>query len=382
VRFVLGLLAAALVGGATGAGAVLLLDDDDQPRTVREVVRQAPLGEGDTRSTASAGGLTPREIYRRDAPGVVFIRAEVVQRQQSPFDVFPTERRGESTGTGFVIDEQGSILTNAHVVEGASSVRVRFSDARTVPAQVRGRDPSTDLALLRVEPRGLDLRPLELGSSRDVRVGDPTVAIGNPFGLERTLTTGVVSALQREIPSQDPRYQIRDVIQTDAAINPGNSGGPLIDAAGRVIGVNSAIRSSQGGGNVGIGFAVPIDTARDVIPQLRDRGRVERPFLGITTIQTDQGALVQEVEPGSPAAQAGIRPGTRIERTPEGEAVLTGGDVVVSVDGRAVEDGDVAAALRGQRPGDEVELVVLRDGERRTVRLRLGTRPETPTDGP
>jgi len=381
VRLVLGLLAAALVGGATGAGAGALVDDDE-PATVREVVRQAPLGQGDAGNTASAGGMTPREIYRRDAPGVVFIRAEVVAQQQSPFDIFPTERRGESTGTGFVIDEEGSILTNAHVVEGATSVRVRFSDERTVPAQIRGRDPSTDLALLRVEPRGLDLRPLELGSSDDVRVGDPTVAIGNPFGLERTLTTGVVSALQREIPSQDPRYQIRDVIQTDAAINPGNSGGPLIDATGRVIGVNSAIRSSQGGGNVGIGFAVPIDTAREVIPQLRERGRVERPYLGIQTIATDEGALVQEVEPDSPAARAGIRPGTRIERTPEGQAVLTGGDVIVAVEGRAVEEGDVGAALSGRRPGEEVDLVVLRDGRRQTIRVRLGTRPETPTQGP
>ena len=226
----------AVLGGAAGAGLVLAVDDDgDGGATRTTVVRQAPLdgrrgGDGD-------GALTPAEIYRRDSPGVVFIRAEVVQRTQSPFDVFPQEQRGEATGTGFVIDEDGSILTNAHVVEDAQSVAVRFADQKVVPAEVRGRDRSTDLALLKVDPKAAELRPLQLGTSRSVQVGDPTVAIGNPFGLDLTLTTGVISAKQRRIEAPNG-FQIDDVLQTDAAINPGNSGGPLIDAAGRVIGIN------------------------------------------------------------------------------------------------------------------------------------------------
>ena len=255
-------LTAAVVGAAGGA-VVVAVDDPGTTKTTT-VVQQAPLSSSspvsaDRRSTA----LTPREIYKRDASGVVFMRSEIVQRSQSPFDLFPTEQRGEATGSGFVIDKDGDILTNAHVIDGAVKVTVQFSDTHTVTARIVGKDTSSDLALLKVDPDGLDLHPLTLGSAKDVQVGDPTVAIGNPFGLDRTLTTGVVSALQREIKAPNG-FSIRDVIQTDAAINPGNSGGPLLDATGRVIGINSQIETGGGGnGNVGIGFAVPIDTAED-----------------------------------------------------------------------------------------------------------------------
>jgi S1-C subfamily serine protease len=372
VRGFVALLVAALLGGAAGAGLVLALDDDGAGRAapgrtvVRERVADAPVA-------ATPAGFSPRRIYERDAPGVVFLQATVVQREQSEFDLFPTERRGQSTGTGFVIADDGSILTNAHVVEGATAVQVRFSDERTVPARVRGTDPATDLALLQVDPRRAGrLVPLRLGRSADVRVGDPAVAIGNPFGLEQTLTTGVVSALQRRIESQQPGFPIDDAIQTDAAINPGNSGGPLIDAAGRVIGVNTAIRT-ESGGNEGIGFAVPIDTARRVVPQLRESGRVERAYLGVgtATLTADlarrlgltgvrDGALVTELEPGSPAEEAGIG----------------GGDVIRAIAGRRIASTeDVGAVIDDLRPGAAVPVELLRDGEPQTVQVRLARRP-------
>jgi S1-C subfamily serine protease len=346
----------ALLGGAAGAALVLALDDDggsERGATPRQQPLDTTAGKGDE-------GLTPAEIYRRDAPGVVFIRAEVVQRTQSPFDLVPQEQRGESTGTGFVIDKQGSILTNAHVVDDAAAVRVRFSDGRVAEARVRGEDPSSDLALLRVDPKGLKLRPLALGTSRDVEVGDPTVAIGNPFGLDLTLTTGVISAKARRIDAPDG-FQIEDVLQTDAAINPGNSGGPLIDADGEVIGVNSAIRTGgDGGGSIGIGFAVPIDTAKQILPQLRRRGRVERPYLGVTTASTGQGAFVQDLVPGGPADQAGLVPG----------------DLIVGIGGEDVRDSaDVPRLVGAGEPGEEVEIEVERDGRRKQLKARLGRRP-------
>ena len=210
------------------------------------------------------------------------MRAQTLRTDPTPFDVLGTTAPSEATGSGFVIDEDGLILTNAHVVAAATDIRVTFSDGHTVAAKPLGKDLDTDLALLRVDPDGLDLKPLELGDSGTVQVGDPTVAIGNPFGLERTLTTGVVSALQRRLTAPSG-FTIDNVIQTDAALNPGNSGGPLLDAAGRVIGINSQIATGGGsaGGSIGIGFAVPVNTAKDVIPQLEEAGHVERAYLGI-----------------------------------------------------------------------------------------------------
>jgi S1-C subfamily serine protease len=353
-------LLAALAGGALGAGVVLAVDDGDTT-TRTTVVEQAPLqGRG--------GGLNAAEIYKRDGPGVVFIVAEVVSPAQTPFD-FGAPQQGESTGTGFVIDDKGNILTNAHVVENARNVIVRFSDARTARAEIRGRDRSSDLALIKVDPEGLDLKPLTLGTSADVEVGDPTVAIGNPFGLERTLTTGVVSALQRRIDAPDG-FTISDVIQTDAAINPGNSGGPLIDASGKVIGINSAIRTGGGGagGNIGIGFAVPIDTAKRVLPTLKEGKDVERAYLGVTTatvlpemnLRVDRGAVVQDVAPLSPADEAGFRVGDVIVRL---------GDTEV----RSTED--VGRVVDESSPGDEVEVEVVRAGERERVEVELAKRP-------
>src|SRR4051812_19053849 len=272
-------LMSAALGCVLAVGVVTAFDLGGGHTTT--VVQQAPLRGQDT-SGGSEGGLTPRDIYKRAAPGVVFIRAQVVEQSQSPFDFgFPQEQRGEATGSGFVIDRGGTILTNAHVVAGATKVTVQFADKHVVDARIGGRDESTDLAVLKVSATRSELQSLSLGSSRSVQVGDPTIAIGNPFGLERTLTTGVVSATRRTIQAPNG-FQIDGVIQTDAAINPGNSGGPLLDAAGRVVGINSQIETGgSGGGNVGIGFAIPIDTAKRLLPELEKTGKVDRGFLGV-----------------------------------------------------------------------------------------------------
>jgi len=358
-------LIAALAGAIIGVVAGNAFDDDDGGGTRTTIVQQAPLDAG---GDGGDGGLTPAQIYERDGPGVVFIVAEVVSRSQSPFD-FGAPQQGQSTGTGFVIDGEGNILTNAHVVEGATRVDVKFADEKTARAEVRGRDRSSDLALIKVDPEGLDLKPLRLGTSGDVQVGDPTVAIGNPFGLERTLTTGVVSALQRRIDAPDG-FQITDVIQTDAAINPGNSGGPLIDASGSVIGINSAIRTGGGGegGNIGIGFAVPIDTAKRVLPTLKKGEDVERAYLGVITasvtpemnLREEEGALVQEVTPLAPADEGGLRPG----------------DIIVGIEDQPVRSSeDVGRIVDARSPGDEVDIEVVRAGEREQVEVKLAKRP-------
>jgi S1-C subfamily serine protease len=393
-------LVSALLGGAVAAGAVALLDLGGDTTTTT-VIQQAPIGvtdgddgRGDAREAAAGEALTARDIYKRDSPGVVFIRADVVQAAEaSPFDFGQPEQRGQATGSGFVIDRSGNILTNAHVIEGAVKVTVQLADKKVVGAKVIGKDTSSDLALLKVDPDGLNLRPLPLGSSQDVQVGDPVIAIGNPFGLDRTLTTGVVSALQREIRAPNG-FAISNVIQTDAAINPGNSGGPLIDAAGRVIGVNSQIETGgSGGGNVGIGFAVPIDTAKQILPQLKRDGRVERAYLGITSLTidgslrganlpVDQGALVQTVEQGSPAERAGIRAGSITAQLEDGSSIQLGGDIVRAVDGKAVRTSDdLAATISAKKPGSKVKLDILRDGDERTVEVELAERPAAPQSG-
>src|SRR4051794_16191297 len=323
------MLGAGLLGGAITAAAMLGTGAAGHGIT-RTIVQAAPLSASP--AAQRAGALTAGEIYRRDAPGVVFVRARSIQAEPSPFD-FSQRSENLATGSAFVIDGKGRLLTNAHVVAGATDIRVTFSDQKTVPATVLGKDEDSDLAVLAVDPAGLDLRPLALGSARNVRVGDPTVAIGNPFGLDRTLTTGVVSAKQRRITAPSG-FSIDHVIQTDAAINPGNSGGPLIDATGRVIGVNSQIATAGSQGSVGIGFAVPIDTARSIIPQLEARQTVTHAYLGLTgeddaalvSLENGHGVRVRSVDPDGPAARAGIL----------GEDSVAGGDVIVAVDGRPV----------------------------------------------
>jgi putative serine protease PepD len=383
-RFVPIALASAALGAGAAVGIVAAFDIGGGKTTT--VVEQAPLTRADEASDGK--GLTARDIYKRDAAGVVFIKAEVVQRTQSPFDfALPQEQRGEATGSGFVIDKNGTILTNAHVVNGASKVTVQFQNNKSVAAKVLGKDESTDLAVLKVNPEGLRLAPLQLGTSKTVQVGDPTVAIGNPFGLERTLTTGVVSATKRTIQAPN-NFEIDGVIQTDAAINPGNSGGPLIDATGKVIGINSQIATGgSGNGSVGIGFAIPIDTAKRIIPQLEKSGRVDRGFLGITSIPIDQsladlnlpvehGALVQTVTAGSPAAKAGIRAGSTTATLSSGDTIQLGGDVITKVDGRSIHSADdLTNDIATKKKGDKVTLTIVRDGKTKNVEVTLADRP-------
>jgi len=374
----------AVIGGAVVAAVLLVLGVGETTKTTT-VIQQSPLGETqDTAATKS--GLTAREIYKRDAPGVVNVRAQIVQQVDSPFDPFGQGQQGVATGSGFVLDKSGHILTNAHVIEGASRVSVQFEDNKTVEAKVEGKDTSTDIALLKVDKKGLDLKPLELGNSKSVQVGDPTIAIGNPFGLDRTLTTGVVSALQRKISAPNG-YSISNVIQTDAAINPGNSGGPLLDASGRVIGINSQIATGgSGGGNVGIAFAVPINTAKQIVPQLKDSGSVKRAYLGITgqtidssldrlNLSTTSGVLVQTVQPGSPAAKAGLRGGDA-SATLDGSELRLGGDVIKKIDGTNVKTMDqVVSTVGSKKPGDTVTVEYLRGGKTKTAQVKLAQRP-------
>jgi S1-C subfamily serine protease len=392
---VLPLLVAALLGGGVAAGVTAFVVDNGGGDThTTTVIRQSAVasqGANDKRSSA-AEGLTAADIYQRYAPGVVFVRSEITQQTQNPFDPFGGAQRSEATGSGFVIDATGDILTNNHVIDGATpdSITVQFADKKTVKATVVGKDPSTDLALLKVDPEGLALKALPLGSSRDVHVGDPTIAIGNPFGLDRTLTTGVVSALQRQIQAPNG-FAIKDVIQTDAAINPGNSGGPLIDSAGRVIGINSQIETGGGGqGNVGIGFAVPIDTAKSILENLKKGETVQRAYLGITSLTVDgqldalnlpvdHGALVQSVEANSPAEQAGLKAGdlqATLSGSTSNDSVVLGGDIITKVDGKAITSSDQLSQLvTSHKPGDKVKVEIVRKKDTKTLTVTLAKRP-------
>jgi S1-C subfamily serine protease len=312
----------------------------------------------------------------------------------SPFGEPESEGGGTATGSGFVIDSEGRVLTNNHVVEGADQIQVKLgaSDA-TYDAKVVGTDPASDLALLEVDAPADQLHPLTLGHSSEMEVGDPVVAIGNPFGLDRTVTSGIVSALQRQIQAPNG-FSISNVIQTDAAINPGNSGGPLINAEGEVIGINSQIETGGGSsGNVGIGFAIPIDIARAEIHQLVTNGEVEHAFLGISggTITPDlakainlpvsEGVIVQSVVKGGPADKAGIEGGDT-SATIEGAEVSLGGDIITEVNGKKVSGMDeIVNLVNAAKPGDTLELTILRGGTTKTATVTLGDRPNSVEEG-
>ncbi|MEX2107081.1 MAG: trypsin-like peptidase domain-containing protein [Solirubrobacterales bacterium] len=333
------------------------------------------------------------QIYKADGDGVAFIEAEVPAQESStlsPFGEPESEGGGTATGSGFVIDTEGHVLTNDHVVEGADRIRVKLGDSETAhTATVVGTDPATDVAVLEVDTPADQLHPLTLGHSAEMEVGDPVVAIGNPFGLDRTVTSGIISALQRQIQAPNG-FSISNVIQTDAAINPGNSGGPLINAQGEVIGINSQIQTGGGsGGNVGIGFAIPIDTVRSEIDQLISTGEVEHAFLGISggtitpelaraiNLPVNEGVIVQSVVKDGPADRAGIE-GGKTSATIEGAEVSLGGDIITEVDGKKVSGMDeVIEIVNETEPGDELELTILRDGDTRTATVTLGDRPSS-----
>ena len=335
------------------------------------------------------GGFDPGAIYDRLSPGVVTVL--------SIFDGGASllEDEGEGgQGSGFVLDGDGFIATNAHVVtttRGARAVEaddvfVEFSDGNRVAAEVVGHDPNADVALLKVDPEGLSLTPLELGESDSISVGEPVAAIGSPFGERQSLSIGVISALDRSIRSLT-EFEIGDAIQTDAAINPGNSGGPLLDAQGRVLGINAQIKSQSGGGE-GVGFAIPVDAVRRSLDELREKGRVDYGYLGVETLtiwpqlaermdlDVETGALVQQVVDGSPADEAGVEAGGD-EISFQGQTeIATGGDLIVGVNGQNLtREHDLADEISAHSTGDRVRLELLRDGERRTIDVELGRRP-------
>jgi S1-C subfamily serine protease len=377
--------AAAFLAVAGLAAAGCDADDDESSGATREVTTTRVEVVEDL---GSESGFHPERIYERLAPGVV----TVISIFEDGAGLLDEDGEG-GQGSGFVLDSEGYIATNAHVVttgQGASSERpeqvfVEFSDGNRVPAEIVGADPNADVAMLKIDPGGLGLTPLRLGRSASIEVGEPVAAIGSPFGEQQSLSIGVISAVDRNIESLT-RFQIGNAIQTDAAINPGNSGGPLLDARGRVIGINAQIKSESGGGE-GVGFAIPVDAVARSLRELRDDGRVEYGYLGVTTLslwpqlaerlelEVRGGALIQEVEPDSPAADAGLRGGEDqidFQATP----VTTGGDVVVAVNGRRLtRSDDLADVISAMSSGKRVALDVLRDGERRTIDVELGQRP-------
>ena len=386
--------AAAVIATALAAAVLAACGGDDDGTEVTTTTTS--FGGREEAIVESAGGdFNPEQVYAEAAPGVVTIRS--VFGSDSSAGLLGGGRAA-GQGSGFVVSDEGEIVTNAHVVTDAQAsgggdineaeeVYVEFPDRNQVPADIVGFDPFADVALLKVDPADLELHPLELGVSSEIHVGQPVAAIGSPFGEENSLSIGVVSAAGRSVESLTD-FQIDDAIQTDAAINPGNSGGPLLDADGRVLGINQQIRTASGA-DEGVGFAVPVDLIKRSVEQLRDDGDPNYAYIGVTTqglypqladrleIDADSGALIAEVVPGSPADEAGIEGGDQEVRF-QGAQVTVGGDVIVSVDGhRLVEEADLARLIALKSPGDTVTLEVIRDGgDTEDVDVTLGERPE------
>jgi S1-C subfamily serine protease len=388
VRAIVALVASAVLGGAVAVGAVAALGGLDGGTTV---VTETASASSPGLAPPSGAAMTIHEIYERAASGVVRVNA-TSNSTSSSGSTIPFGSQGVSAlGSGFVIDKTGHIVTNYHVVEGADEVTVSFSNRDTVKAEIVGTDPSSDLAVLRVQTAASALTPLPLGNSDNVQVGDPVVAIGNPFGLDRTVTSGIVSALQRLITAPN-QFTIDHVIQTDAPINHGNSGGPLINARGQVIGVNTQIETGgdTATGNVGIGFSVPSNTVKDVVAQILKTGRVEHAYLGISgqavtpdvaetyNLPVKAGVLIGSVTSGSGADKGGLKGGAR-QVVVAGDTFVLGGDIIVSFDGQQISSiEELRDAVAGHSPGDKVKLVIYRDAHKTSVTVTLGRQPPSP----
>jgi S1-C subfamily serine protease len=391
-------LAAAVVLGAAGCGGG---DGKDRAGTPAPAADQgAPPPGAKTRvrvveGLGRGGRFDPTRLYKSLGPGVVTVVAQYASA------ITPGGGRGQGAlGSGFVLDSRGDVATNAHVVRAdppklaaPKAVYVEFSDGNRVQARVVGTDPFNDVALLRIDPRGLTLTPLSLGTTRGLEIGDPVAAIGSPFGEQQSLSVGVVSALHRSIDSLT-NFKIGDAIQTDAAINHGNSGGPLLDERGKVIGINSQIESTGGGGE-GVGFAIPVESVRRSLAQLRTPPHVVKyAYLGVVTqdlypqlarrlrLPVERGALVVKVEANGPAKDAGIGAGSDKISFQGQNGIPSNGDAIVSIDGRPVRDtGEVGRAVAARRPGQQVRIGLVHGSERRTVTVVLGVRPTTPAKG-
>jgi S1-C subfamily serine protease len=337
-------------------------------------------------STADARVFTPEEqrsigIYEKNSPAVVNVMTMVVN-----FDFFLNPIPKQGSGSGFIVSKDGYVITNFHVIQNAQKLEVSLSNGKTYTAKLMGGDASTDVALLKIDdPAGFPY--VDIGTSSDLVVGESVFAIGNPFGLKSTYTTGVISSLDRSIKTPNNRL-VENVIQTDAAINPGNSGGPLLDSEGRVIGMNTAIFSPSGG-SAGIGFAIPIDRVNRVVAELKDHGKVIRPYLGLSIglelnpylaqnlqLPVKQGLMVAEINPGSPAAKAGLMPGTRALKAGN-RMIPFGGDIITKIDGRpATSSQQFLSLVESKRPGDTLTLSVLRAGKEVALPVLLVQRPE------
>ncbi|MFY9611765.1 MAG: trypsin-like peptidase domain-containing protein [Blastocatellia bacterium] len=365
-------LCSAVVAGVIVACAQRALD--------REMPVVEPVAIADP--TTASDEQNNVEIYHAVSPGVVNITNRGYQ--ENFWGVFPSE----GAGSGSIIDDKGDILTNYHVVQGASQLEVQVENDK-FPATLVGSDRDNDLAIIRIQvPSNYRLTPVKLGSSQGLLVGQKVLAIGNPFGLQRTLTTGIISGLERPLRDSAARRTINGAIQTDAAINPGNSGGPLLNSKGEMIGINTAIQASAGGGSIGIGFAVPVDIAKRIIPEIISKGYVARPWLGVTTmplnpriarafeLPSSEGIIVGDVYRGSGAAAAGLRGATIRESIWGGVSLQQLGDVILAVGGRKVANtDDLQSAMQDKKPGETVEVEVFRDRKRVTVAVRLSERP-------
>jgi S1-C subfamily serine protease len=387
------LAAAAIAVGACGGGGGSSTSDSGSVTTV-ESTQSSP--QKTVVVQAQGASFNPESIYQSASPGVVTILS--IFPGGSLSSILGGGGGSAAEGSGFVINSNGEIATNAHVVTDADSpgsgpiheakeVYVQFGDRNRVRADIVGFDPNADVALLKVDPNGLDLKPLTLATSEKVTVGQPVAAIGSPFDQEQSLSVGVVSATDRSIQSLT-KFQIDGAIQTDAAINPGNSGGPMLDADAHVIGINQQI-STNSGGNEGVGFAVPIGLVAHSLDELRQNGEVKYPYIGVTTeplypqladrlgLPTDNGAIVAKVIPGGPADQAGIQAANQTIHF-QGQEVRTGGDVITAIDGhQIVNESDLPQLITHYNPGDTVQVQIIRDGKTQTVDVKLGERPSS-----
>jgi len=387
------LAAAAIAVGACGGGGGSSTSDSGSVTTV-ESTQSSPQKTVVVQS--QGGSFNPEAIYQSASPGVVTILS--IFPGGSLSSILGGGGGSAAEGSGFVINSNGEIATNAHVVTDADSpgsgpiheakeVYVQFGDRNRVRADIVGFDPNADVALLKVDPNGLDLKPLTLATSEKVTVGQPVAAIGSPFDQEQSLSVGVVSATDRSIQSLT-KFQIDGAIQTDAAINPGNSGGPMLDSNAHVIGINQQI-STNSGGNEGVGFAVPIGLVAHSLDELRQNGEVKYPYIGVTTeplypqladrlgLPTDNGAIVAKVIPGGPADQAGIQAANQTIHF-QGQEVRTGGDVITAIDGhQIVNESDLPQLITHYNPGDTVQVQIIRDGKTQTVDVKLGERPSS-----